>query len=160
MTVLERSVFAAWFTLLCERFNREPSAAMTGAYYRLVAERLDTAEFERNAARLLASARFFPAPAEFWESEGSVSAEDEAALAWARLMAFLRENKSGPLPLESAAARAAVDAVGGSYELRGGGASVLRRAFIETFVAVRHAEAVDRLALPAAVIEVEGASDE
>jgi len=133
--MLDRRVFGAWFALFCERFNREPSSALSGAYYHLLASRMNNSQFEHAAAMLLSSAEFFPTPSAFW-TVAELSAEDQAALSWSEIMTAVEHGTPGPLPLKWSSSRVALDAVGGGVALRdGGNMMALRRAFIETFVA-------------------------
>lgn len=66
--MINETVFATAWSLICERFNRDASNALSEQYYNLISERMDTASFRQAASRVIAENEFFPRPADFWEA--------------------------------------------------------------------------------------------
>lgn len=62
---IDRTTFTREFTLLLERFGREPHQLMTARYFEYLNARLTTEEFETAARKLFEEARYWPAPIEF-----------------------------------------------------------------------------------------------
>lgn len=68
--MIDQEVFRTEWAILCERFNREPSAVLSARYYQAINERLDTEAFRRVCQLLFIHNKFFPAPSEFWDTGG------------------------------------------------------------------------------------------
>lgn len=86
--MIDETVFKNTWTLLCERFGKEPSRLMMKAYYRSLTNRMETVEFQAAASRLFDSAEFFPRPDDFLPDE----ATDEASAleAWEGVHRLMR----------------------------------------------------------------------
>ena len=75
--MINETVFATAWSLICERFNRDASNALSEQYYDLISERMDTASFRQAASRVIAENEFFPRPADFWEAPDETTALDQ-----------------------------------------------------------------------------------
>lgn len=137
-------VFTKYLTLLCERFGRAaPSKPLTRVYYEHVAHAMTDAQFEQASRVLLATARWFPAPADFLTA-GEQPADERARIVWAEIVDSVSQVK--PMPAMSENTRRALSAIGGTWALRSDlHTGALRKGFIETFVALEHAERNDRV---------------
>ena len=63
--MIDQDVFKKAWTLLCERFNREPSQVLMSAYYGTLSEQMDTEQFRRAAHQVFVEREFFPRPVDF-----------------------------------------------------------------------------------------------
>lgn len=62
---IDRTTFTREFTLLLERFGKDPHALMTARYFEYLNARLTTPEFETAARRIFEEDQFWPAPVRF-----------------------------------------------------------------------------------------------
>lgn len=84
--MINREAFDDAWTLLCERFNREPSRALALAYYKILSPQMDTDAFRAAANRIFRGHEFFPRPADFLEGD----AEARALTAWEQTHRLMR----------------------------------------------------------------------
>lgn len=129
---LDPGVFKNEWTVLCERFGREPSSLVAKRYYAWLKERLSTEQFVAGTRRIFAEREFFPRPVDFMPPGGSV--EVAATEAWEAVVPLLRNTRLGTGAL-SEPARRAVQVMGGLERI---GASVgdlpfRRREFMEFY---------------------------
>ena len=129
---IDRSVFTREFTLLLERFGKDPHALMTARYFEYLDARLDTRQFEAAARTIFAEDQYWPAPIRFLHAAKG----DPAQLArqeWDRL---LEDAAKGALAELSDGGKRALRALGGwarvAYANEGALPS-LRKAFLESY---------------------------
>jgi len=129
---IDKNVFTREFTLLLERFGKDPHALMTARYFEYLDARLDTGQFEVAARAIFAEDAFWPAPIRFLHAAKG----DPAQLArqeWDRLLEDAAKGDLAPL---SDAGKAALRAIGGwsrvAYAQEGALPSI-RKAFLETY---------------------------
>lgn len=129
---IDRSVFTREFTLLLERFGRDPHPLMTQRYFEYLNAHLDTTQFEVAARAIFAEDAYWPAPIRFLHAAKG----DPAQLArqeWDRLLEDAAKGQLAPL---SEAGKAALRALGGwatvAYADQGRLPS-LRKAFLESY---------------------------
>lgn len=130
--MIDRAVFTREFTLLLERFARDPHALMTQRYFEYLDTHLDTHQFEAAARTIFAEDQFWPAPIRFLHAAKG----DPAQLARQEWDALLQAAAKGDLAPLSEAGKAALRAIGGwsrvAYAQEGALPSI-RKAFIETY---------------------------
>lgn len=131
--MLDRSVFTREFTLLLERFGRDPHALMTARYFEYVSRHLTTEQFEAAARLIFEEDQFWPAPARFVHAAVG-DPKQVASDAWSRLLAAASSGKSDSLGPEVIATLRRSGAtfrdveLAGEYRLR-----ELERAFVDAY---------------------------
>lgn len=99
---VDRRVFTAEFTLLLERFGREPHQLLIARYFEYLDARLTTEEFQAAARRLFEEARFWPAPVEFLHAAKG-DPKQLAGEAWQALIKALKAGRPHDAPPEAIA---------------------------------------------------------
>lgn len=129
---IDRSVFTREFTLLLERFGKDPHPLMTARYFEWLDARLNTQQFEQAARTIFAEDTYWPAPIRFLHAAKG----DPAQLARQEWDALLQAAAKGELAPLSEAGKAALRALGGwarvAYANEGALPS-LRKAFLESY---------------------------
>lgn len=87
--MIEESVFKDTWTLLCDRFARQPSTPLMLAYYRSLSPKMSTDEFRAAAQRVFEEREFFPRPADFLDTV-KPDTEAEALGEWERVQDVMR----------------------------------------------------------------------
>lgn len=99
---VDRRVFTAEFTLLLERFGREPHQLLIARYFEYLDARLTTEEFQAAARKLFEEARFWPAPVEFLHAAKG-DPKQLAGEAWQALIKALKAGRPHDAPPEAIA---------------------------------------------------------
>ena len=89
--MIDEPTFRKAWTLLCERFNREPSTALMQAYYGTLSERMTTDEFRAAANQVFIAREFFPRPLDFLEAVRT-DPRAEALDQWEQVQELMRGN--------------------------------------------------------------------
>ncbi|MFA5594871.1 MAG: hypothetical protein WDA15_06280 [Trueperaceae bacterium] len=129
---IDRTVFTREFTLLLERFGRDPHPLMTQRYFEYLNARLTTSEFETAARKIFEQDQFWPAPVAFLHAAKG----DPAQLARQEWDALIESAAKNELAELSEAGKKALRALGGwstvAYADQARLPS-LRRAFLESY---------------------------
>lgn len=129
---IDRTVFTREFTLLLERFGRDPHPLMTQRYFEYLNARLTTSEFETAARKIFAEDQFWPAPIRFVHAAKG----DPQQLARQEWDALIEKAANNELAQLSNAGKKALRALGGwptvAYADQGRLPS-LRKAFLESY---------------------------
>ena len=129
--MIDKTTFTREFTLLLERFGRDPHPLMTQRYFEYLDARLTTEQFEVAARTIFAEDAYWPAPIRFLHAAKG----DPAQLArqeWDRLLEDAAKGQLAPL---SEAGKAALRALGGWATVAAdqGRLPSLRKAFLESY---------------------------
>lgn len=129
---IDRTVFTREFTLLLERFGKDPHQLMTARYFEYLDARLTTPQFEQAARIIFAEDQFWPAPIRFIHAAKG----DPHQLARQEWDELLTAAAQGQLANLSPAGQRALRAVGGWRSIafaQDGALPTLRRAFLDSF---------------------------
>lgn len=107
---IDRAAFTREFTLLLERFGRDPHPLMTQRYFEYLNAHLDTPAFERAARQIFEQDQFWPAPARFVDLARGGSTKELANTAWAEALRLAERGEYPPLEALPAPVRAALKA--------------------------------------------------
>jgi len=113
---IDQDVFRAEWAVICERFNKDPSAVLSARYFQAISRRMDTEEFRLACARIFESWRFFPSPDDFPKAIGKDG--KAGALEQWELCQRVMEGEPGILDRMSPAGRRVVSLMGGDFHLR------------------------------------------
>lgn len=155
--MINQTVLAEYFSLLCERFNREPMSPKCFAFYKeLIEEDIQTTEeFVAACRKIFKYNKFFPAPSEFAEAIGKnpeVKAQEELASLW--------EVASGMIAWDSIslspAGKESLRLIGGMNRLRNSGEkdrTYLEKKFLDFWKAKEYLNLTPQEERPIAAIE-------
>lgn len=100
---IDRRAFTAEFTLLLERFGREPHQILIARYFEYLNAKLTTEEFTAAARKLFEEARYWPAPIDFLHAAKG-DPKRLAADAWGALLTAAQRGRPTDAPPEAIAA--------------------------------------------------------
>lgn len=129
--MLDRAVFVREITLLADRFNRDVSEQVLALYFDMLSRELATNSFVAACRQVFYSATFFPSPAEIVAAVRGAP-KDQAVLEWFELVE--KHNRSERAAL-SPAGHYAYKAIGGHYAMQSQDAGLLKRDFLEAYLA-------------------------
>jgi hypothetical protein len=157
--MIDPTIHAQWFALLCERFGRAPTPTLHDAYLQSLNPHLDTDQFVIACRRVFHEDTWFPSPLRIVDaSHGKL--EDAAARHWLELWASITEDRRADL---DDLARGALKALGGTSGVRvslerGRDLVKIRELFVSEYIrAGTEARASSHLRLPAVSGEVPSA---
>src|SRR5690606_10359412 len=101
--VIDRRVFTAEFTLLLDRFGRDPHQLLIARYFGYLNARLTTEEFTAAARKIFEEARYWPAPIDFIEAAKG-DPKRLAAEAWGQLLTAAQRGRPHDAPPDAIAA--------------------------------------------------------
>lgn len=101
--MIDRRVFTAEFTLLLERFGRDPHQLLIARYFDYLNARLTTEEFTAAARKIFEEARYWPAPIDFIEAAKG-DPKRLAAEAWGQLLTAAQRGRPHDAPPDAIAA--------------------------------------------------------
>lgn len=108
--MIDRTNFAAGFTLLLDRFGRQMGKPTIAEYQRILDPELSTDEFERATREIFREDTFFPSPQRFIDAaRGSVKEHAEGA--WQQMLEAAKRGHYPELETLPAATRAALKVV-------------------------------------------------
>ena len=131
---IDPRVFSEEWSLLCERFNRGPSKALSARYFDILSPTMSTAEFRVAAVIVLRESEFFPRPADFMAAI-QPDPETEALDQWA-LCERIMEGERDLVERMTVSGQQAVRLLGGAIQLgqtRRDSVPFVRKDFLATY---------------------------
>lgn len=130
--MINKTVFTREFTLLLERFARDPHQLMTQRYFEYLDQHLTTPEFEQAARQIFAEDQYWPAPIRFLHAAKG-DPQQQARQEWDALIA---EATAGKLADLTDQGMLALRAIGGWSTVAYANQAALpslRKAFLESY---------------------------